>query len=310
MNVLIVGQRPPEVQLLGLAIWEAGPLRKTYLPLDRGMTVLFGLNGAGKSSVLRALRAALEGHRTDGATTALICRVQTGTAWPPLAAALFPGNEEREGWFDLSALVDGWLRTQWVSPRGPYVDRPEHAARLAAECARSLTFALCPVGGGTPLWAAYLVGQPSEDAPLLREEVARVEAGWEEALGLEADAEPQDGAGLEAMIELERSTPLLESHWVGARSTALEREWQPFVVVAAVGELDARSILHSFAEVTGDLDAMTAEALLTACRRAKSPVLDAGRPQLSEPAGQWLSDLERRVQEVYASLLMDAPELQ
>jgi hypothetical protein len=46
------------VQLLGARIEQVGPIRRCFVPLDSPFVVLYGLNGAGKSHVLRAIVAA------------------------------------------------------------------------------------------------------------------------------------------------------------------------------------------------------------------------------------------------------------
>lgn len=60
------GEGPPWVEetagafeLIGMRIENFGPIDKCFVPLDRDVTVLYGLNGAGKSFVIRALEAAL-----------------------------------------------------------------------------------------------------------------------------------------------------------------------------------------------------------------------------------------------------------
>ena len=60
------------IQFLGVAIdksWRSGPMSAGWLPLYRGMNVLYGLNGAGKSLIIEGLIAALSGQspaRSDG----------------------------------------------------------------------------------------------------------------------------------------------------------------------------------------------------------------------------------------------------
>ena len=47
--------------LLGATIDGPPPLGRVHVPLGEGLTVLFGMNGAGKTRLIRALRGALLG---------------------------------------------------------------------------------------------------------------------------------------------------------------------------------------------------------------------------------------------------------
>lgn len=62
MNDVVEGLPSGAWSLLGLELWGSGPLGHVRLPLvpDR-ISVLYGLNGAGKSTVLAAVRSALRG---------------------------------------------------------------------------------------------------------------------------------------------------------------------------------------------------------------------------------------------------------
>lgn len=65
-----------DVVLEGLALVDCGPIRYGWLPLDGGPTVLYGLNGAGKTTVLRALESVLTGINQSGDGSAyLLARV-------------------------------------------------------------------------------------------------------------------------------------------------------------------------------------------------------------------------------------------
>ena len=54
-------------RLLGYTVSDRGPVQRMHLERIDGLSVLYGLNGAGKSSVLAAIEAGLRGERGGAA---------------------------------------------------------------------------------------------------------------------------------------------------------------------------------------------------------------------------------------------------
>lgn len=82
-----------EVELTGMTLARYGPFAHTYIPLDRGVTVLFGRNGSGKSMALDMLAAALEAlFAATGDPTAREGRERR------VAAAIDRASEEYASW--------------------------------------------------------------------------------------------------------------------------------------------------------------------------------------------------------------------
>lgn len=65
-----------QVEVLGLAVNVGISVEASYLPTPRGLTVLYGLNGAGKSQLLRALEDGLKGLNASNAECDLAVRVE------------------------------------------------------------------------------------------------------------------------------------------------------------------------------------------------------------------------------------------
>ena len=83
------------IQVLGMALdgkWSRGqPLSAGWVPLQRGVNVLYGLNGAGKSLILEALTAALTGKTDSRDGVRLEVIVQ-------LADGVFKGDSDDDDW--------------------------------------------------------------------------------------------------------------------------------------------------------------------------------------------------------------------
>ena len=57
------------LQVDGLVVMDQSPMPWAYVPFEADMTVLFGLNGAGKSFLLEAWRSCLTGEHVGRAGT-------------------------------------------------------------------------------------------------------------------------------------------------------------------------------------------------------------------------------------------------
>ena len=52
--------------VLGVRLSGIGPIKVAFVDLSPGVSVLYGLNGVGKSSVLRGIKAAFQGGLVGG----------------------------------------------------------------------------------------------------------------------------------------------------------------------------------------------------------------------------------------------------
>lgn len=105
MRTTVLGSSGAEwMKPLGLAVSGASSfLEASYLPLDDDLTVLYGLNGAGKSFILEGLVSCLSGVRNPrhGHGLFLLAQLPSQDEWPQHLAnafdalndALWSGNQ-------------------------------------------------------------------------------------------------------------------------------------------------------------------------------------------------------------------------
>ena len=161
-----------------------GLLAPGYLPFGDGLTVLYGLNGAGKSRLLTGIRNALLGqasklgvnlvvrlpssagaqradYRAPGASRDVLTAVAEAIAGPndidDFATGPF-GETIRDSVTPKQAelLVERHLAR--FSCRGEYED-------VVGAAQRGRLFALCPTGDSLPAWDAWLIADPGQ-API------------------------------------------------------------------------------------------------------------------------------------------------
>lgn len=139
------------MDFLGLRVTRA-PLVETSLPLRRGLNVLYGLNGAGKSNLLNALYSTLTGKWQQ----------LDGTPIAPGQAALFASSSRlaRQATF---APDFGDPRSLWNLPGHPY--RPSDRAQIAdllLAAQESRLVALVPTDAPTSAWTIKKAVNPEE----------------------------------------------------------------------------------------------------------------------------------------------------
>src|SRR4051812_32565987 len=66
--------------VLGVSLYGPAPLRSTHIRLEPGVSVFYGVNGAGKTAVLRGLESAFGGIRSQASTALLHLRMPD--PWP------------------------------------------------------------------------------------------------------------------------------------------------------------------------------------------------------------------------------------
>jgi hypothetical protein len=214
-----------EVVALAINPWSTTfPINWAYLPLEPGLTVLFGLNGAGKSLLLEGLRECLTGlkaSRLENANPTLIVRLLNDAfrddGWELEVAeqaielfshfrtpvdywAIEGGETHTPGAQDLPDRVkarmlqslDGWPAAEGSPP----------LAELVEEMWAQQRFAVTARGVETSEWYVSPVGVPGTDTPAL----SAAAASWAERRA--------EGVG--------RLNPVV-LFW--SHSTSLERRW-------------------------------------------------------------------------------------
>lgn len=135
------------VTLLGLRTGDVGPVRRATVDLGSALTVLYGLNGSGKSSTLGALIGSAAGRidlppaGVDVGVTHLLVRVPTDSSF---LAPLIGDRTPRQ-------ITTQRLRAQVLS-QWPACPDPA----ISTELATDVVVALFPVGAGSPAWEVWL----------------------------------------------------------------------------------------------------------------------------------------------------------
>lgn len=167
--------------IMGLSLFGPEPLEAIHLDLDDKLTVLYGLNGSGKTSILREAEAVLQGigpGQISGAASRRSClhiRVTRldehveGLSMSPFESALLDSLGASH--LDLTRLPPDWVRRDgWqlaindVLSRMPdlYPDWIWELPLLAQQ--ESVDFCLVPTGTSErPAWGTYLSAQLAED---------------------------------------------------------------------------------------------------------------------------------------------------
>lgn len=171
-------------ELIGITIQGPPPVGRVHLRLDSGLSVLYGLNGAGKTSILEAIRSALTGIRGKG-LAALHVRYSNPTksidlnevdtssegmlAWDleqwltTVSSGLRPLKVNAES--GISALVE-----QILIEAGNIAFKKDQPG-IIHEVARQGVFTLVAAGTVQPDWNLWISGIVDETTPVLRERV-------------------------------------------------------------------------------------------------------------------------------------------
>jgi len=175
--------------LLGATLSAPHPIFRIDLPLYKGVTILYGKNGAGKTKILEGLGHALNGEYLDPGcwlhlrvsaedlnykppedaehllTVLLYRALDIEVRQLPLVAAFHDPAE-----MPLGRLAELLLMEEWQNQGGLFPTKPE---RLAKEVVAQGRFSLRPSGNGSPAWDISISGSPSEDTPILRWAIER-----------------------------------------------------------------------------------------------------------------------------------------
>lgn len=177
------------MELIGMRA-SRGPLNNTTLELRPGLTALYGLNGAGKSNILKALTWALTGvaeqgqgpgsvmlffrlgdddDQIDGWDPDVVTPAELVLAKAVLRSGCLPGHQGEIG---RRHTVEGDLERPYVlSIIERDLDAWEYPEGLPEELLDSHVIGLRPVGFREPRWEVWLCGEPSAKETVLAEHI-------------------------------------------------------------------------------------------------------------------------------------------
>jgi energy-coupling factor transporter ATP-binding protein EcfA2 len=304
----------PDVDVLGLIAEIVGPVESGFVSTPVGLTVLYGLNGAGKTQLLRALRSCLEGkasispgdcdlavrvsYRMDSHLPDWLLRY--AAEWADHDEKVWsPGETVPELFVDpvqlirraiVESLNDRSLDDDephfWTSPQfGPAVDLEALAAQIAAQ---GLFLISAEIGEAHTIRVGCLA---SDDAPLVSAALGRVRANYGSA------PEDGDGSGLGDLFQ-DGEAPF-------DRVADLRDPRPPLATLWASEKLMRREqVAHVFTDDDGAPD--VAKTLVALRALGVEPVK---KRKLTEDGKAFLEGLEQLAQVLLDTVLLDAPKL-
>jgi energy-coupling factor transporter ATP-binding protein EcfA2 len=293
-----------DLDLVGLRLFGPGPHGGAYLRLAEGVTVLYGKNGAGKTSALTSIRAALTGIH-NGSKGWLCVRV-TRPAAPlseaddpllrAIAQALTPKGTFTRDTDSILDLVQDFVQAERRSPLD---------LELVRDIASQGCFVLSPVGTKGPQWHLWLAGLDDEAMPYLREQIVSLRGLWERARRTEEDIGDLEPLVIDHPLGAGFEDPnfLFDDHAFGP-------SWAPLVldVIDPKITLEEPIAFVFDDESLTDVDAATTQ-LLRADPQQSRLVLQPGSDQITSEIETMRSELSRVATDIYAELLLDAPSL-
>lgn len=298
--------------VLGLTAIRPRPLFRTFVPLDSGLSVLYGRNGAGKSRILEALEAAVTGQE-GRAWSWLHIRMRdvalgedeglTGALLKALPSVRLPGRPRANPTpaQRLEERIAHALRRVWDDWIG------EEAADLAREVARAGHLALIPVGGhGEHTWRVFVAGLPGDDTPLFNARAAAYSQAWQAALLASTDDERMEALdsalmefGLKDEADVDESDPV---PFAEPGRPELLVELSPLRLTGPLCDL--------YGPPRGSLEDQTLARLLhRKGSLVRRKVLIAGTQDLDVSVVEDLEHLSIRASDLYDLVLENAPQL-
>lgn len=288
-----------DFEVLAATLIRPRPLYRTFVPLDAGLSVLYGRNGAGKSRVLEGLQAAVTGMQ--------------GRAWAWLHVRVKEALEQEPGEGLTGALLKALGESS--SGRGLLADRVaaalvaawEHsvvdAEGLAAEVANAGVLSLLPVGvPGTHAWRVWASSLPGEDTPLLTERASEYRRDWLGALLIEGEEQRE-----EAVWEAHERFGLMDEPADAADPVPFETG-HPVLLVELGTVVLPGPLVDLYGPPAGDLDGATLHRLLHR-DGPRRPFLVDGTDQIRQDIGEDIAHLTERATDLYALVLEHAPSL-
>lgn len=175
--------------LLGISLFGPAPLSAVHLDLNDGLSALYGLNGTGKTTILREAEAVLRGigpgHRSGVSSDRSCLHVQLTSLSEPFAGFDVSKFEEsiEQSFFDqdkssntpfdmtrlerwqwiLNDLLHGDIDSEWIWDETPLSEQ------------ETIYFSLVPIGSPTqPAWSSYFSASlQTEQLEALRDSLQR-----------------------------------------------------------------------------------------------------------------------------------------
>ena len=306
--------------VLGVSLFGPAPLSSTHIRLEPGVSVFYGVNGAGKTAVLRGLESAFGGIRSDGSTALLHLRMPD--PWPHMYARerlleqseptarglphrLLDGLKSGWQWSTLADLADQTFG-EWTSAVAAFLlsTGEDLSADEAAALAEQRLVSLEPIGTATPAWRIHVAArdeQPSGDLT-----IRRLHEAW--------NAGAYSSLGELAPLALRLGIPVAPQAAPDETSELFGHPWAP-TPIAACGEVGRRVGLPTIiTERSGEESRNRTLRLLEFDERGQTregliAATDEGAFGLSAQARAILTNISETASAVAASILVDAPKL-
>ncbi len=298
----------------------------TYLPLEKGLNALYGLNGAGKTTILTAIRAALQQSPLEpGSRVTFYLRVvatrdelEADPALGRIARAL-----ELTSTGDLAQRIGETLVADWTQCNATVTGDP---IEFGLEIGNNCLFELSKNSWPEPNWT-IAISVRADAGPCLVKELHAFRTFWRSQQATldapENDTELSTREPLEQMRSRLRRSPFSE-----ARELDFDPWSEPLcasstpIAVGSRKPLDGPALLSTRIDLQRDVDASTLiqlQGLIDGTLQASPSWHEQSsllRPEVFGSDGRlspWMMEasswLERRANEVYASILVDAPRL-
>lgn len=306
--------------VLGVSLYGPAPLRSTHIRLEKGVSVFYGVNGAGKTAVLRGLESAFGGIRSDGSTALLHLRLPD--PWPhmyvrerlleqsePTARGLpnrlLDGFKLGWQWSTLVDLADQKF-DDWTSAVTAFLLRTgeDLSADEAAALAEQRLVSLEPIGAAMPAWRIHVAAR--EEQASGNSTVRRLHDAW--------NAGAYSSLGELAPLALRLGGPVAPDAAPDATGGLLGHPWAP-TPIAACGEVGQGVGLPTIiTERSGEESLDRTLRLLEFDERGQAREgLIAGTEDgvfgLSAQARAILGEISATASTVAASILVDAPKI-
>ncbi len=305
--------------VLGVSLYGPAPLRSTHIRLESGVSVFYGVNGAGKTAVLRGLESAFGGIRSEASTALLHLRMPD--PWPHMYARerlleqseptarglpgrLLEGLKSGWQWSTLGDLADQTF-DDWTSAVAAFLTRTgeDMSADEAATLASLRLVSLEPIGSSSPAWRIHIAAR--DEGAAAESTIRRLHEAW--------NAGAYSSLGELAPLALRLGATRTQEP-ADPTSELLGHPWAP-APIAACGEVGPGVGLPTvITERSGEESRERTLRLLEFDERGQArdgliAATDDGAFGLSEQARAILAEVSETASTIAASILVDAPKL-